>query len=130
MNTELLKTLGISFGSSSLLEEAYQKYRGLAMLPLTTSMQVLILDLDNLPTKPLPFKEVFIRWLLQVNEGRLINEEEPLLTYNIAKMCPIWKIIKMPVKSAGMNKQGLIKPPKLVTKAKQTTPKAINKGKS
>ena len=122
-----LKSLGIFLKSSGILEMAYNKYRGLAMLPLSTTMNIMILDLDNLPVKPFKFKEVFIRWMLQMNEGRIMNGEEPILTYNLAKRCPIWKICKMPIKSAGISKDSLLKPPSLKTVSRISQPKNINK---
>lgn len=122
-----LKTLGIAFKSTSLLEEAYSKYRGIALLPLVTSIRVLVLDLDNLPTKPIPFKEVFLRWMLQANESRMINDEEPIMSYELARMCPIWKLIKMPVKSLQMTRDKVMKPPKVITVRQQARPKGINR---
>lgn len=131
MNTDpdskTLKTLGIVFKSSTLLEEAYSKYRAVGLLPLVTNMQMLVLDLDNLPTKPLPFKEVFLRWMLQANESRMINNEEPIMSYELARMCPIWKLIKMPVKSLRMTREKVMKPPKVLTVRQQQRPKGINK---
>ena len=127
IDAKTLKTLGIVLKSTELLESAYNQYRGLAMLPLTSSMQLLVLDLDNLPTKPIPFKEVFLKWLLQVNETRIMNEDEPILTYDLAKRCPIWKIISMPVKSMLMSRDRVMKPPKLKTSREQTKPKGINR---
>lgn len=131
MNNELdantLKTLGIAFKSTSLLEAAYNKYRGVALLPLATSMRILVLDLDNLPTKPIPFKEVFLRWILQANETRMINDEEPIISYELARMCPIWKLIRMPVKSLQMTREKVMKPPKVITVRQQARPKGINR---
>ena len=124
-----LKALGITFKSTSLLEMAYDAFKGVAMLPLATGMQLLVLDLNNLPTKPIPFKEVFIRWMMQANESRIMNGEEPILTYDLAKRCPIWKLIKMPVKSMTMSRDKIMKAPKIQTVRKQNTPKNINKGK-
>lgn len=122
-----LKTLGIAFKSTSLLEAAYSKYRGVALLPLVTSIRILVLDLDNLPTKPIPFKEVFLRWMLQANESRMINDEEPIMSYELARMCPIWKLIKMPVKSLQMTRDKVMKPPKVITVRQQARPKGINR---
>ena len=120
-----LKALGIALKSTSLLEDAYQQFKALPLLPLKTSMQLLVIDLNNLPTKPIPFKEVFIRWLLQINESRLINGDEPLLTYELAKRCPIWKLIKMPVKSVTMSRDRIMQAPKLKTVRQQQKPKGI-----
>lgn len=127
---QVLKDLGIFFKDTSLLQEAYDAYRVLPMLPLTSTMQLLVLDLNNLPVKPIPFKEVFLRWMLQVNETRIMNGEEPIMTFNLAKMCPIWKIIKMPVRSVTMSRDGLtVKLPKLKSAREQTQPRGINRKK-
>jgi hypothetical protein len=134
MNTEIdaqsLKALGIMLKSTSLLEAAYERYRAIPLLPLTTNMQVLVLDLDNLPVKPIPFKEVFLRWMMQANEGRMINGEEPIMTYELARMCPIWKVISMPVKSLAMTRDKVMKPPKIQTARQQARPGSINKASS
>lgn len=122
-----LKTLGIALKSTSLLEDAYSLYRGIALLPLVTNMRILVLDLDNLPSKPIPFKEVFLRWMLQANENRMINDEEPIMSYELARMCPIWKLIKMPVKSLQMTRDKVLKPPKVITARQQARPKGINR---
>lgn len=125
-DAKTLKTLGIALKSTSLLEAAYATYRGIALLPLIANTRVLVLDLDNLPTKPIPFKEVFLRWMLQANEGRMINDEEPIMAYELARMCPIWKLIKMPVKSLQMTREKVMKPPKVLTVRQQARPKGIN----
>jgi hypothetical protein len=134
MNTEIdaktLKTLGIMLKSSGLLEAAYERYRAIPLLPLSTNMQMLVLDLDNLPVKPIPFKEVFLRWMMQANESRMINGDEPLMTYELARMCPIWKLIKMPIKSLAMTRDKVMKPPKIQTVRQQSQPGSINKASS
>ena len=125
--TDDLKALGIFLKSSDILEKAYGQFRGLAMLPLTTSMNILMLDLNNLPVKPFNFKEVFIRWILQVNEKRILNGDEPIITYNIAKQCPIWKLYKMPVSSSKIYGNTALNLPSLKTISNITKPKNINK---
>ena len=134
MNTEIdaktLKTYGIMLKSTSLLEAAYEQYRAIPLLPLSTNMQMLVLDLDNLPIKPIPFKEIFLRWMMQANEGRMINGEEPLMTYELARLCPIWKVIKMPIKSLAMTRDKVMKPPKIQTVRQQAQPGSINKSSS
>lgn len=128
-DAKTLKTLGIALKSTSLLEAAYEQYKALPVLPLKTTMQLLVIDLNNLPTKPIAFKEVFIRWMLQANESRIMNGDEPLLTFELARMCPIWKLIKMPVKSVTMSRDKIMQAPKLKTVRQQAQPKSINKGK-
>jgi hypothetical protein len=126
IDSKTLKILGIALKDTSLLQMAYEQYRALALLPLKTSMQLLVIDLNNLPTKPIPFKEVFIRWMLQANESRMINNEEPIMSYELAKMCPIWKIIKMPVRSVTMSRDKIMQAPKLKIVRQQAQPKGIN----
>lgn len=125
-DAKILKELGIALRASDLLESAYNSYRMLPMLPLKTTMQLLVVDLDNLPTKPIPFKEVFLKWMLQANEGRIMNGDEPLMTFELARMCPIWKIIKMPVRSVTMSRDRIMQAPKLKTVRQQAQPKGIN----
>jgi hypothetical protein len=96
------------------MEEAYKNYSGLVVGSLTekAGQRGLILDLDSLPSKPLPFKEIFIRWLLKVNQPRIIAGEKPIITYELAMQCPLWKAIPPPFISVKLTKEAMFKKPK------------------
>jgi hypothetical protein len=123
VDAKALKELGIFLKDTDLLTMAYGLYRGIALLPLAAGKNVLVLDLDNLPSKPIPCKEIFIRWWLQVNEPRILKGEDPVITYSIAKMCPIWKLIPMPIRPIGVSK--LHKLPSIKTISQQIKPTGI-----
>lgn len=74
-----------------------------------------ILDLNSLPLKPLPFKELFIRWLIYINKIRIEKNQPIIITYSIIKMCPIWNIIKCPIKRITLTKEGVFNKPSIST---------------
>jgi hypothetical protein len=119
-----LKALGIVLKSSSTIERAYEKLKGIPLLPIAGD-KMLVLDLDSLPTKPIPFKEVFLRWAIAANEGRLLNREDPIFPYELVKRCPLWRTISMPIKTFKMTKEGLFNKPKLGPSKQQ--PGTINR---
>ena len=120
-----LQELGIFLKDNELLTMAFSAYRALAMLPVVEGMHILILDLDNLPTEPFSFKEIFLKWWLQANEARISKGEDPILTYSIAKLCPVWKLVPMPIRPLGATK--LFKLPPIKTIGKKQLRVSINK---
>jgi hypothetical protein len=50
-------------------------------------------------------REYFVRWLFEVNRRRLEQGLELMVTYNIIKQCPLWKIIPMPYRNIKMTKE-------------------------
>jgi len=96
------------------LEDAYKENRGMMVLSLKDQlgMRGLILDLDSLPSQPLPFKEIFIKWILKVNQPRIEAGEKPLVTVELALKCPLWKAIDPPFISVKLTKEAMFKKPK------------------
>ena len=96
------------------ITEIYKSYRGILLPSMSSqlSTQGLILDLDSLPLKPLPFKELFIRWVISVNKKRISKKESILITKEIVLQCPLWKIVKCPLKKMNLTKEGMFNKPK------------------
>jgi hypothetical protein len=104
MDNEALKQYGIVLKDTRILTLVYSKYESLVSLPISDT-KMLGIDLSLLPNKPLPFKEVLIKWLLMANEPRLLANEEPLFPMALVKQCPIWKLVRMPVVTIDLKNQ-------------------------
>jgi hypothetical protein len=121
------KQLAIAFKHPGFLEQYYQQLRGIFLQNGAISSKGTILDLNSLPTEPLDFKTAFIKWMLDINAPRILNGEEPIMTLELALKCPIWKVIKPPVKKLSMNQEGMFNKPSVKTMFKQQQPGSINK---
>jgi hypothetical protein len=99
------------------ITEEYKSYRGILVPSLTKQLSTagLILDLDSLPTKPYPFKELFIRWLISINKPRLMKKEPIIITQLIVMKCPLWRIVKCPLKRIDLTKEGVFNKPSVAT---------------
>lgn len=128
MDFEKLKAIGMAFRSSSTIERAYEQLKGVPILPLA-GVKLLILDLDSLPTKPLPLKELFLRWALTANEGRMLAGEDPIFPYSLVKSCPLWKIIPMPIKTMTATQEGMFNKPAVKTASAQPKYSSINRAR-
>jgi len=95
------------------ITELYSSNRAILIPSMTKQLSTvgLILDLDTLPSKPYPFKELFIRWLISVNKPRLMKNEPIIITQSIIIKCPIWKIVKCPLKRITLTKEGTFNKP-------------------
>lgn len=60
------------------------------------------LRLDLLPDLA---KQILIRWLFEVNRRRLEGGQPLMVTYDIIKQCPLWKVIPMPYRTYKLNKE-------------------------
>lgn len=49
-------------------------------------------------------QEYFIRWLFEVNRRRLEQGLDLMVTYDIIKQCPLWKVIPMPYRNIKLTK--------------------------
>lgn len=107
MDLNELKALGIVLQDSALLVEAYGRHKAQLILPIEGDS--LALDLNKLPLKPFPFKEVFLKWALQANEPRLRKGQEPIFPMTLVKMCPLWKLVPAPIIRLDLNKDSLLK---------------------
>jgi hypothetical protein len=130
VDDKLLKAYGIVLGNSSLIAKAYETMRAVPILPIT-GKALIVLDLDSLPLKPFPFKEVFLRWALRLNEGRLLAGEEPIFPFELVRACPLWKAIPMPIKRLDMTKESMFNRPSnapaVITAKKSISPGSINR---
>ena len=125
LDFEKLKAIGITLRSSTAIERAYDELKALPMLPVT-GQKLLVIDFNSLPTSPIPFKEVLIRWLLTVNEGRLLAGEEPFFPYELVKRCPLWRLLAMPIRTLDLTQERLFNKPSFKGINDQPQSKIIN----
>ena len=126
MNDDL-KKLGISFSNPALVEEYYARLAGIFVTGLNEPKNGLILDLNSLPVAPFDFKMAVIKWLISVNLPRLEQGLEPILDFHLIRQCPVWRIIKIPLRRVQLTKEGLFNKPKLQTRNKIARSKGINR---
>lgn len=128
MDSDKLKALGITLKSSTALERAYEELKGIPLLPIEGN-KLMVLDLNALPTKPLPFKEIFLRWALSVQEGRILFGDDPIFPYELVKRCPIWKLVSIPIRTLKLTQEGMFNKPSVTTVGKQPKVGSINKAR-
>lgn len=87
----------------------------------------LLIDLQQLPTSPVNFAEILIRWIIAVNRKRIENDEQIIITFELIKRCPIWKIISMPVKSIKASPESFNKTKSPIPSRKTNKIGSINK---
>jgi hypothetical protein len=99
------------------ITDLYKSYKGILLpsIKKQLSMSSLFLDLNSLPTKPYPFKELFIRWLISINKQRISRNEPIIVNKAIVLMCPLWRIVKCPLIKMELTKDGMFNKPKVVT---------------
>ena len=97
--------------------EAYKSYKGVLIPSISSqlSTQGYYLDLDSLPLKPLSFKDIFLRWLIFVNKARIQKGLEVVATRELVLQCPVWKLVKCPIKSLKLTKEGMFNKPSRTT---------------
>jgi hypothetical protein len=78
MDNEALKQYGIVLKDTRILTLVYSKYESLVSLPISDT-KMLGIDLSLLPNKPLPFKEVLIKWLLMSRHGCLASSTKTVM---------------------------------------------------
>jgi hypothetical protein len=73
---------------------------------LIPSINAKMLTMGGLKLGLLPHiaQEYFIRWLFEVNRRRLEQGMPLMVTYDIIKQCPLWKIIPMPYRNLKLTK--------------------------
>ena len=100
------------------LTELYKSYKGILLPSLDQQLsdKGLILDLDSLPTTPVPFKELFIKWLISVNRTRIERGDGVIVTKEIVLACPLWRMVKCPLRSLKLTREGLFGKPKTTAK--------------
>ena len=104
-------TLAIQWDKDAFVNEYLQKNTKV-LIPFINheSMTIFGVDLTVLPTKPVDYRAAFIKWLIKVNEPRLRAGNDLLITYDIVKRCPLWRMIPMPFRSLELTKVALRKP--------------------
>jgi hypothetical protein len=95
------------------ITQSYMSYKAILLPSMTKQLGIsgLILDLDSLPIRPIPFKELFIRWLISINKDRLKQGLPIFINQQIVRMCPLWGMIKCPLKKIELTKEGMFNKP-------------------
>jgi hypothetical protein len=98
------KTEDLIFDSSKMNFNDYIEKNAIMFIPTIKSKMLTMggLKLDLLP--PL-VKEYFIKWIFEINRRRLEQGLPLMITYDIIKQCPLWKIIPMPYRNYSLNKE-------------------------
>jgi hypothetical protein len=78
--------------------------------------------MDLLPDQA---KQILVRWLFEVNRRRLEAGQPLLVTYDIVKQCPLWKLIPMPYRNYKLTKDHMAKLTQMVPVSKQLNFSAI-----
>jgi len=104
------------------IEEHYTKLKGIL---LNTSG--LFLDLNALPTTPHNLKEIFIKWLIQVNLQRIEQGLDPIVTPSLVAKCPLWAVVPPPFRNMQLTKTGMFNKPEVKNVRQKPTPGLINK---
>ena len=99
------------------ITELYTSYKAIILPSVNNQLSTsgLILDLDSLPVHPVPFKELFIRWLISINKKRIAQGEQVFVSRESVLSCPLWRLIKCPLKSLKLTKEGMFNKPKVST---------------
>lgn len=126
-----LLSMGIQFRDKNLIEEYYRKLNGIFITEVLTSSHAgMILDVGSLPEKPYPFKEIFIKWLIEINLPRIESGNHPIISYEVIMRCPLWRVISPPLKRMTLTKEGMFGKPSIQgTIGKSAKIGSINKRK-
>lgn len=129
-NFEKLKALGIVLKSSTAIERAYDMLKALPVMTIADD-KLLVLDLHALPNKPFPLREVFLRWAIGMNEGRLLQGLDPVFPMALIKLCPLWRFVKPPFKTLKLTKEGMFNKPRTIVPKMNVGPeiRSFNKKK-
>lgn len=123
-----LEELGVTLLEPMLVEHFYTNMRAVFVHDLgKPDDSGMILDLDALPTKPPGLKEAVIKWLISVNLTRLKGGEDPIITLQLVLKCPVWKIVRPPLKRIKLTKEALFNKPTVKTIGQKAKPGSINK---
>jgi hypothetical protein len=123
-----LSKFGIDPKEQPLVEAYYQGLKGLLLTQVDGAVsRGLYLDLTALPTEPIDFKSVLIKWLIQINLSRINRGDPAIITLDILLKCPLWQAIKPPLKSIKLTKEALFNQPTIKTIGTKPLPGSINK---
>ena len=95
------------------ITDTYSSYKAILVPSVTKQLSTVgwLLDLNSLPTQPYPFKELFIRWLISINKDRINKGLPVIVTQQIVRMCPLWSIVRCPLKRIKLTKEGMFNKP-------------------
>lgn len=121
-----LPTEDLVFDPKKMTFNDYVAQNAVMMLP---GINAKMLTMGGLRLGLLPplAQEYFVRWLFEVNRRRLEQGHELMVTYDIIKQCPLWKIIPMPYRNIKMTKETVAALDQLIPPEKRLKFQAINK---
>ncbi len=109
--TATYNNITLLFDSNSFLQEFLSNNRALVLSELDLELKTFsMIDLDSLPRQPIDFREILMRWVIAVNSKRLENGDNPIITFDIIKRCPIWKDFPLKLRKMPLNRQAINKP--------------------
>jgi len=121
-----LKTEDLVFDPKKMTFNDFIANNAVMMLP-GISTKMLTMGGLRLGLLPPLAQEYFVRWLFEVNRRRLEQGLELMVTYDIIKQCPLWKVIPMPYRNIKMTKESVAALDKLIPPEKRLKFQAINK---
>jgi hypothetical protein len=83
------------------------KKSGLPDSKVDSALKELGIKFKDKKLLPIPFKDIFIMWLIEINMPRIESGQPPIITYDLISRCPLWKIIRPPLKRLTMTREGL-----------------------
>lgn len=98
---------------TEIITELYKEYKGIFLTSTTEQLTLAgyVLDLNSLPTHPIPFKELFIRWLISVNRQRIENGQGVFVSRELVLRCPLWRVIACPIKKLTLTQEQMFNRP-------------------
>jgi hypothetical protein len=57
-----------------------------------------MINLDKLPKQPIDFAKILVSWVVKVNQDRIEAGDEPIMTLDLIKKCPIWSVVDLPIR--------------------------------
>ena len=103
----LLKNIPLIFEQDAWIKDYVSKNKHIIVQNINSQLNnFFFLDLTALPTKPINYREVFVKWLIIVNRQRLSSGMELLCNYEVIKACPLWSVFPIPFKRATLENIG------------------------
>jgi hypothetical protein len=103
----LLKNIPVLFDQDTWIKDYVSKNKHIIVQSINAQLNnFFFIDLTALPTKPVNYREVFVKWLIIVNRQRLSSGMELLCNYEVIKACPLWSVFPMPFKRATIESIG------------------------
>ena len=95
----LLKNVPELFDQDLWIKDFVSKNKQILLQNINSQLSnFYFVDLSVLPSKPVNYREIFVKWLILINKQRIQSGQEILCNYEIVKLCPLWSVFPMPFK--------------------------------